>query len=213
MATRTLENLYDFYRYIVRKERGVFVTTQQFTANLDTGQMDAVAEWFAPYGSTQVLHDALRKIKTYTPIFSDIFGYVTLPTNYIHLLGTPFIVNGSTVVELNFVNESEFVFALNSQQRPVSTAAPIAFDTLNGFKMFPEATYQMWLNYLKRPNTPVYGYTQVGRTITYNPLTSTELEFSDIYFNHIIAKALKYAGINMNEEGVYKFADQYEKET
>jgi len=42
---------------------------------------------------------------------------------------------------------------------------------------------------------------------------STQLEFSDIYVNNILAKALAYAGVYMNEEGVYAYAKQYNEET
>jgi hypothetical protein len=38
-------------------------------------------------------------------------------------------------------------------------------------------------------------------------------EFSDIYFNNLIAKALKYAGVFMDEKGVTDFANQYNAET
>lgn len=210
---RDINNLYNLFQYIIRKERGTFCTVEQFDQNLDAGQLDAIAEWFAPYGVDQKLHDALRPIRIYTPIFSDATGYVSFPTNYLHLLGNPFVVNGSSFYELDFVSEAEFVFAMNSQQRPVTATNPIAFDTSTGFKMWPEQMYQLALNYIRRPSTPVLFYTQVGRTITYNSAGSTQLQFSEIYWNNILAKALKYAGINMNEDGVYKFAEQYDKET
>lgn len=213
MATRNINTLYEFYRYICKKERGIFITIPQFNANIDAGQMDAVAEWFEPYGTTQKLHDALRKIRVYYQFTSDAAGMVTFPEDYTHILGSPFTVTGSSVNELVFVQESELPFALKSQLRAVSNSYPIAVDTATGFSIYPQSTQIGYFNYLKRPATPTLAVTQVGRVITYDSVNSIQLEFSDIYFNHILAKALVYAGVNMGEAEVTAFADAYAKET
>ena len=211
--SRSIFDLYNLYRYIVRKQRGVYITIPEFNANMDSGQMNAVAEWFAPYGETQVLHDALRKIRVYYQFTSDAAGMVTFPSDYIHILGTPFTVTGSSVNEIAFVQESELPFALKSQQRPVSTSYPIAVDTATGFSLYPQTTQIGFFNYLKRPATITLAVTQVGRVVTYDAANSIQPEFSDIYFNHILAKALKYAGVSMDEKGITEFADKYDQET
>lgn len=210
---RTLDTLYDFYQYIIRKERGVFVTPPQFTANLDAGQMDAFEEWFRPYGVNQEVHDALRPFRIYQPFTSNAAGFVAFPPDYQHLLGQPFTVAGSTVNRVNFVNEDELPFALTSQGRPVSDAYPIAVDSDTGFSIFPQTQQIGAYFYLRRPATPVYGFTQVGRVVTYNPATSTQLEWNDAYINNILAKALRYAGVNMDEAGISEYANQYNQET
>jgi len=210
---RTIFDLYNLYRYIVRKQRGIYITIPEFNANMDSGQMNAVAEWFEPYGTTQTLHDALRKIRVYYQFTSDAAGFVTFPSDYIHILGTPFTVTGSSVNEIAFVQESELPFALKSQQRPVSTSYPIAVDTATGFSLYPQTVQIGFFNYLKRPATITLAVTQVGRVVTYDAANSIQPEFSDIYFNHILAKALKYAGVSMDEKGITEFADKYDQET
>jgi len=213
MAVRNINNLYELFRDIVRKQRGVYVKIPQFNNYMDSGQMDAFAEWFEPYGETQKLHDALRQLRVYYPFTSNFAGFVTFPSDYIHILGSPFTVTGSTMNEVVFVNESELTFAIKSQLRPLSNEYPIAIDTATGFSIYPQQTQIGFFNYLKRPATPNLSYTQSGRTITYDSATSTQLEFSDIYVNNILAKALKYAGVYMDEKGVSDFANQYNEET
>lgn len=210
---RNISNLYDFYQYIVRKERGVFVTIQQFEQNLDAGQLDSFEEYFKAYGVDETIHDALRPFRVYYQFTSDAAGIVTFPSDYMHLVGTPFSVMGSTVNEITFINEDEFVNALNSQLRPVSLISPIALDTATGFRMWPSQLQIGFFTYLRRPAIPVFDYTQAGRVITYNAAGSTQLEWLEVYWNNIIAKALKYAGVNMDEQGVTEFADKYNQET
>jgi hypothetical protein len=212
-VARSLNDLYNFYRYIVRKERGVFVTIPQFNANMDAGNLDAFMEYFKGYGADQQIHDALRVFKVYQPFTSTSAGFVTYPSDYFHLLGNPFTVAGSTVNTLKFVNEDELSFALTSQQRPVTNAYPIGVDTSTGFSIYPQSTQTGAYFYLRRPASPVLAYTQSGRTITYNSAGSTQLEWEEVYWNNILAKALRYAGVNMDEKGISDFANQYNAET
>lgn len=210
---RTINDLYELYRYICRKERGVFITIPQFNANLDAGALDAVEVWFAGYGIDQKLHDALRKLRTYQPFTSDSSGFVTFPSDYIHLLGTPFTVYGSTVTNGRFINEDEYASAATSALRPLDNDNPIFIDTATGFSIRPQTTQSGAYWYLKRPTAAVLAVTQVGRTVTYDPVNSVQLDFNEMYWNNILARALKYAGVNMDEKGVTDFALQYESQT
>lgn len=213
MASRNIGGLYDFYLYIVRKERNVFVTPAQFNANMDAGQLDAIEEWFADYGATQKLHDALRQLRVFYQFTSTSAGFVTFPSDYIHILGSPYTVTGSTVNPVTFLNEDEISKAFISQIRAISNTYPVAVDTSTGFSVYPQQTQIGYFWYLKRPAQPVYGFTQSGRVITYDSSTSTQLEFSDPYVNHILAHALKYSGVNLDDKGISDFATQYENET
>ena len=122
-------------------------------------------------------------------------------------------VHPDSELGIRFVNEDELPFALTSQLRTVSTSKPIAKDTSGGFQLYPQSTQTGFYNYLRRPNAPVLGYTQTGRTITYDPNTSTQLEFTDVYINNIIARALKFWGINMAEQDIQQFAQLQTQET
>lgn len=210
---RNINDIVLFIRYVIRKERGVFQTDAQITANLDTAQLDCFEEWFVSYGASQEIHDALRPFRVPYQFTTDAAGFVTFPSGYLHLIGTPYTVTGSTVNEVRFYNEDEFPRALKSQLRPVSLSTPIAKDTATGFSIYPQSTQIGFFTYLRRPNAPVYGTTVVGRVVTYDPNTSVQLEWSDAYINKIIAISLKFAGINMDEDKIYQFAEQYQKET
>ncbi len=199
--------------FIVRKERGVFVTVNEAMQTLDNAQLEAVEEWFSTYGTTQIIHDAIRKLRVQKSFTSDSTGLVTFDADYLHLIGGAYTVSGSTINNVRFLNEDELALALKSQLRAVSTSNPIAIDASVGFRLYPAATQSGFYNYLKRPATPVLGYTQSGRTITYNPGTSTQLEFTDVYINNIISRALKFWGINMAEQDIQQFAQVQTQET
>ena len=208
-----INDVYNFLVFIVRKERGVFITIPEAMQTIDNAQLEATEDWFSQYGVTQIIHDAIRKLRSQVQFTSNSDGSVDFVSDYLHMIGNPYTVTGSTINAVRFVNEDELPFALTSQLRPVSTAKPIAKDTAVGFQIYPQSTQTGFYNYLRRPSTPVLGYTQTGRTITYNPNTSVQLEFTDVYINNIIARALKFWGINMAEQDIQQFAQLQTQET
>jgi hypothetical protein len=208
-----LNEIYNFMVFIVRKERGVFVTIPEFESTLDNAQIEAVSDWFELYGTTQKIHDAIRKLRSQVQFTSTSDGQVDFASNYLHMIGGAYTVTGSTINSIRFVNEDEVALALKSQLRPVSTSLPIARDTATGFQIYPQVAQTGFYNYLRRPLKPVYGYTTSGRTITYDNATSTQLEFTDVYINNIISIALKFWGINMAEQDIQAFAQNQTQET
>ena len=210
-----LNDIYNFMVFIVRKERGVFITIPEFESTLDNAQIEAVADWFELYGTTQKIHDAIRKLRVQVQFTSTSDGQVSFASDYLHMIGGAYTVTGSTINSIRFVNEDEVALALRSQLRPVSTSAPIARDSSIGFQIYPQSTQTGFYNYLKRPVKPVYGYTQApgSRTLTYDNATSTQLEFTDVYINNIISIALKFWGINMAEQDIQVFAQNQTQET
>lgn len=210
---RSISDIHTLVQFIERKERGTFTTPSQIDMLLDTGQLEVYEDYFKLYGINQVVHDAINPFKVNYQFTSAADGTVTLPSNYIHLLPNVFTVTGSTVNKVRLVNEDEYVDAITSQLRPVTLTKPIAKDYGNGFNLYPQSLQVGFLTYLRRPATPVYAYTQVGRVITYNAAGSTQIEFEDVYINKIIAKALGYLGINLAEQDITEFSLLKDKET
>jgi hypothetical protein len=210
---RNINDIYNLARYIIRKERGVYLSVSDFNQNIDAGLLDAVELWFKGYGEDQHLHDAIRPLRVQQAFTSDSNGFVTFPSNYLHLIGTPYTVYGSSVTEPRFVNEDELPNALKSQLRAVTNDDPILVDSSNGFSIYPQQTQQGIYFYLRRPVSPVLSVTQVGRVVTYDSGTSVQIELNEAYWNNVLARSLVYSGVNMNEEGILQFAAMYEKET
>ncbi len=208
-----LNEIYNFMVFIVRKERGVFVTISEFESTLDNAQIEATSGWFELYGITQKIHDAIRKLRSQVQFTSASDGQVNFASDYLHMIGGAYTVTGSTINTIRFVNENEVSLSLKSQLRPVSTSLPIAKDTATGFQIYPQVAQTGFYNYLRRPVKPVFGYTTSGRTITYDSATSTQLEFTDVYINNIISIALKFWGINMAEQDIQAFAQNQTQET
>jgi len=216
-----INDCFNIVNFIIRKNRGSWLTVAEFNQNINLAFRDAIEEWFSGYGKSQKLHDALRLLRKYQPFTSDSSGFVLFPSDYMHLLGTPGTVYGSTVTKPIFVNEDEFNFAITSQLRPVDLANPILLDyvtevsgvAVQGFSIYPQTTNVGFYWYLRQPAYATLVVTQVGRVLTYDPTTSVQLETNEAYYNNIISKALKFSGINMSEQEITAFGQMYNQET
>jgi hypothetical protein len=213
MASRNINQIYNLLRFIVKKQRGQYITITEAMDNLDSGQLDAFGKYFEVYAIDQTVHDALDQFRVYQPFTSAADGSVAYNDDYLHLLAGAFTVTGSTVNKIRFVQTDEWPDAITSQLRPVTLLKPIALDTSTGFQLYPQSLQIGAYNYMRRPLAPILAVTQVGRTITYDPVNSVQLEWLDVYVNFIMAKTLKYFGINMDEDKIVEFSQLMEKET
>ncbi len=104
------------------------------------------------------------------------------------------------------------VNALNSQLRPVSMTYPLLVQGASKFVLYPQIPQAGEINYLITPVAPVFGYTQVGRVVTYDPATSVQLLWDDTRINDVILNSLSYIGINLDEDKIVSFSEAKQKE-
>ncbi len=212
--------------YFVNKEQNAFITPAEIDLVLDKAQLVLFNQYHTNpklpsnvqaknYGDSQRIDDALSAFKskyTFTSLTSPS-GVITLPADYMHLISLFTTVYNAQLgrnvySSVQVMNEEELIERLESQVIPVTADDPIAImNSQNRIQLFPEAPATGGVYYFKRPAVPVFGYTQSGRTITYNPLTSTQLEWRDADIMNIIVIALSYYGLNMSSEMIAQFAN------
>ena len=214
MATRNISDIYNFIDYQIRKQRGVYLSPNELSMCLDAAQNDKFTEDFKSYGIDQTIHDSLKPFKIIQYQFTSASdGSVAFPDNYYHFLDGLFTVTGSTINQVSFFSSDEKAKLLTNQLRPVTLSNPFAEDSATGFQLYPQSVQTGFYNYLRRPATPIYGYTQVGRAITYNAATSVQLEWGDNYIDNIISRALAYMGLNMSENEIIQFSQLKQGQT
>lgn len=208
---RTLDDIHNFINFMVRKERGAWLSPSEIDALLDNAQMEFYEYLINEYAITQKIHDALSPFKKNTTTQTGSDGSIDLPSDYLHLRSASCIL-GSTLYKVQFVEDDEFVEALKSQLRPVSVTRPIGKIEEGFIYLYPQTIHYASINYFRRPLSPSYVFTENGREIIYDPINSVQLEWQDtVYINKIILKSLSYLGINLNEQDITQFGVQYDK--
>jgi hypothetical protein len=124
------------------------------------------------------------------------------------------------------VNEDELIKRLESQLVPVTLYDPIALYNVNRrMLLYPEVPQEGKLWYLRRPLKPKYHYeflndrieTHYAQGTFLDPPTNSipsltqDLEWDDTIVGSIIAKALKYLGVNMQSADLFQFGEHRDK--
>jgi hypothetical protein len=82
-----INDVYNFLVFIVRKERGVFITIPEAMQTIDNAQLEATEDWFSQYGVSQIIHDAIRKLRSQVQFTSNSDGSVDFVSDYLHMIG------------------------------------------------------------------------------------------------------------------------------
>lgn len=216
-----ISEIHNFLDLITSQERGGFNTPAEKDEALDRASL-TVFEFYKPrYAKNIEAKEALSPFRRKYDYTTNGTGEISISTgfDFVHLLAmdvvvvdpdTPSGYDENRRWDVEFVNEDELAQRRNSQTNPPTATAPIA-DVLNiaWYNLYPQQVHTGTIYYLKRPAKPVYGYTQVGRVITYNPATSTQLEWTEPYLNMVIFVALRFLGINLDNEILTNIMTQF----
>jgi hypothetical protein len=136
-------------------------------------------------------------------------GLITLPANYFHLFAVETIVadsDGNHYPPVELIGEDELSIRRNSQLTPITVYYPVGMLKAGKLlQIYPQQASAGTVYYLRRPVDCVFAYSQTGRTITYNQGGSTQLEWNDAAIAKIIAKAVQYLALNVQDATAIQF--------
>lgn len=208
----TIEEAFEFIQFWVNKKTGAWFTVSEITSVINRGQTAYYSDIKPFYATSQLVKDTLapfREVYNFTTLTS---GYVIVPDdNYLDLLDLQiyFQVSNRTVYyPVQMINEDARATRLNSQVDPVTITSPIGEQvSTKTFRLYPAASYNGNVTYLRKPADVVFGYTVIsGRVIVYNPLTSVQFEWKATDIVPILLKGLESIGINLLASEVSQFA-------
>lgn len=207
-----ISQIHDFIDLITSKERGGLNTPAEKDAALYRASMSLFAFYRPIYSKNIEAKEALAPFRGKYDYTTNGLGEITLSSSLVFskLLAIDVMVNDPNTAsgfdpnrrhDVEFPTEDELAQRRNSQTNPPTRTAPIADIVGVGmYNLYPQVVHSGTLYYLKEPVRPVYGYTESGRTITYNPSISVQLEWVEPYLNLVIFLSLRFLGINLQNE-------------
>ena len=216
-----ISEIHDFIDLITSKERGGFNTPEEIDDALGRASMVHFSYYRPRYAKDIVAKEALSPFRRKYNYTTNGTGEISISTgfDFAHLLAMDVMRNDADApsgfdadrrYDVEFPNEDELAQRKNSQTNPPTRTAPIA-DIVNvgWYNLYPQVVHAGTIYFLKVPATPVYGYSQAGRVITYNPATSTQLEWTEPYLNSVIFLAIRFLGVNLNNEMLNQIMSQF----
>lgn len=160
------------------------------------------------YPLTQENIDALSPFlkakggKDYPPLKLDKDGRAELMSDYVHYSSIRFGIRPVEVVSNDVLGDRLF----SSIVYPTETY-PICCFYSGYIQFYPITMRFVNFDYLRMPETPVWGYTVVNDQPVYNPATSVQLEWSEIYHLDIANLILQYAANNLRDQLAIQIAN------
>lgn len=216
-----ISEIHDFIDLITSKERGGFNTPAEKDAALDRASLSLFEFYRKVYATSIEAKEALSAFRRKYDYTTNGTGEISISTgfDFTHLLGMDVMVNDPTApsgfnpdrrFDVEFPNEDELANRKNSQTNPPTRTAPIAdIVGVGWYNLYPEVVHSGTIYYLIRPPKPVFGYSQSGRTITYDPNTSTQLLWTEPWQNTVIFLAIRFLGVNLNSEVLNQIMNQF----
>jgi hypothetical protein len=108
-------------------------------------------------------------------------------------------------VKTRLVGNDKLADILSSEVYHPTEQYPIATEYALGWRVYPDTIGMISLDYLRTPETPVWGYTIAANGLpAYNSATSTDFDWSSVTENQIIYLICSSFGIQISSEELTK---------
>lgn len=214
----SIDTVYQRVLAILNKEQRGYLTPQEFNLFANQAQLEIFEQYFFDLNQYMRLKDnnteyaqmyklvdeKLSIFKAYGTL-SYSSGKFTLPTN-LHKLGTV-IYNSKEVEKIDIKQLLDYQASKLTQP---STDAPVYIYNTD-IELYPTTiTSGVTATYVRKPNTAVWGYTNVNNNALYNAGTSTNFELHETEEANLVIKILMYAGLTIKDPSVAQVADAKE---
>lgn len=185
----------EFNSYLARANEDKF--------RIETGIREVQTPIF--FQSNQTSTDAMRPfiVPASLPVTNGIF---TIPADYRHFLSMRYVAPSSRNRIITALNTNEFDAILDDPVTIPTEEHPYATQRSDIVEVAPASISLVRFTYLKKPPIPFWGFTIINDEAIYDPTTSIQLGWADIYHIDIARIILVYLGVNFRDQDLTQYA-------
>lgn len=203
-------------RFILNKDQNGNITGDQFNLLAPIAQTAVLNDRLGnlkkyptlPYGfsASQKAREEIRPLMVLPTTQAVTNGVASYPGDYLYydtvLTNNNILMREATADEIAILNQSTIT--------PPSAQYPYFVMHSNGFNVYPTTLPSIKLSYVRKPLTPVWGYTISNNEEVYNAGTSQNFELAETVHLEIVMLILQMAGVNLNMLQVTQYAQVME---
>jgi hypothetical protein len=232
----SVDTVYQRVLAILSKEQRGYVTPQEFNLFANQAMLDIFEQYFYDInqfsrlpGNDTEFSDMLNMLNEKINIFekSDamVFAtpYFTTPVD-LYRIGTIFTkttvtdrfgVASEVVTEAERINFNEFLYINQSRYTKPVDSRPVFVASDSGYKVYGNAilTSGVSCNYIKIPSDVSWNYQMVFGEALYDSTNSVDFELHESEETELVIKILAFAGLAVQDIGIYQVANQIENQT
>jgi len=219
-----INTVYQRVLAIANKEQRGYITPQEFNLLANQAQLDIFEQYFydlnqfsrLPGNETKYadMVDIIEeKISVFEKFRQDVTmasgGVGTLPTNN-HKLGVVSFNNSGTYVEIEHINQNELNTYINSPLTTPTSTRPIYIKTSEtAIQVYPiTITSAVTCNYIAKPTSVNWNYTNVLGEPLYNSTNSINFELHESEETELVLKVLELTGLTIKSPDLYQIGDK-----
>lgn len=201
-----IKQIHDMVDLAIDQGISNYWTRTQISDAVDQAQMSLFRPILKEFAKTKIIRNELLPFQVISGV-SLASKTGTLPTNFEHEVEA-YYETGSVKYPVKFIDQGMYRRRLRD---PIDT--PTAPDNLfanihfnSGFKLeVSNDVSGVVLTYFKRPAKPVYAVgTAVSGQYSYQETGSTDLEWSETFFDLIVQKTLPFLGLGMKDNMIVR---------
>jgi hypothetical protein len=221
-------DLFNLLNFISNKEQsGLAITIDDFNLSLQVNQTRFIDFLFSEYERTKKISATFQVLRTKldpdltidsTGLTTDGAGHNTLPSDFL------FVDSARYIDQVDSIDYSRVIDELDGDRYSVRMSSSIAYPTLehpimmqisNHIQFEPLRNTTVKFIYIRRPVTPYLDYAIDGTTylMTLKAVgsgsTTVEMELRDEDKLHVLGMVLQEVGVNLKDESIQKYAQQY----
>ena len=232
----SVDTVYQRVLAILSKEQRGYVTPQEFNLFANQAMLDIFEQYFYDInqfsrlpGNDTEFSDMLNMLNEKINIFekSDamVFAtpYFTAPVD-LYRIGTIFTnttvtdrfgVASEVVTEAERINFNEFLYINQSRYTKPVDSRPVFVASDAGYKVYGNTilTSGVSCNYIKIPSDVSWNYQMVFGEALYDSTNSVDFELHESEETELVIKILAFAGLAVQDIGIYQVANQIENQT
>ncbi len=205
-----------YYEFLANKNNvGLTLTTDQLSIVGNAAQMLPFTADYETYSQTGVVSNYLKTFLKIGSVYqvNPNNNVIPYPADLQYISSVRYLYNG-TQYKAEWVDNIDVADVLRPNSLIAPTADFVKWQYVDdGIQVFTPNAISVYLDYLKTPTVPVWGYQTINGQQVYDPTTSTDYDW-DIYFlNRIMGIFLQMIGINLSSVELSQFSQMFTAET
>lgn len=226
-----INSVYKFVQYISNKNQSGFLTPKDFNESIrqavyefvtkryhNVQKQNQTGSSFIGFEQNQKVTDDLRYLLKTVSNITPKDGFISLPTDYLHLSTLSYYRNivdeegdlNVKYVDFKVLRDTELSAMLTSNifgKKISSGKMGVCVFKGDSLEVFPKTIKNVNLVYLRKPLDPIWGFDVVNGKPVYSVDKSVDIELPEDCKNEIVFMCSSYLGINLREGDLINYSE------
>lgn len=202
---------------LCNKYQGIgYFDNVEYNTIIKLSQLDEINYQRQAFESGSIKSDNLRTLKRTKQDVVDGFGKFYFPSDYmffdsarsISFYKDSFGNQKSNVIGVDILKDNEIGDRLSSQIKQPTKDNPCAVIYSDHLQFYPYGVNTVTISYLKKPEDPVWNFTEVNNEQGYTYVGSTNIELPSQLIPSLIMRVCAYFGVTVRQQDIVSYMEQ-----